>query len=52
MGLKDLPFVRGLCLTQRTLTTKGLKDLPLIGRLCLVQQTLTTNASNDTNMNQ
>ncbi len=36
-----MPLIKGLCLAQWTLTTKGLNDLPLIGGLCLVQQTST-----------
>jgi hypothetical protein len=46
-GLNDLPLIGGLCLVQRTLTTKGLNDLPLIGGLCLVQRTLTARGLND-----
>jgi hypothetical protein len=42
-----MPLVGGLCLVQRTLTTKGLIDLPLVGGLCHVQWTLTTKGLND-----
>ncbi len=40
-----MPLIGGLCLVQRTLTTKGLNDLPLVGGLCLVQLTSTTRVS-------
>jgi hypothetical protein len=46
-GPNNLPLIRGLCLVQRTLTTKGLNDLPLIGGLCLLQRTLTAKGLND-----
>jgi hypothetical protein len=45
MRPQKMPLIGGLCLVQRTLTTKGLNDLPLVGGLCLVQQTLTTRVS-------
>jgi hypothetical protein len=40
-----MPLIGGLCLVQRTLTTKGLNDLPLVGGLCLMQRTLTARVS-------
>jgi hypothetical protein len=45
MRPQKMPLIGGLCLVQRTLTTKGLKDLPLIRGLCLMEWTLTTRAS-------
>jgi hypothetical protein len=42
---QKMPIVGGLCLVQRTLTTKGLNDLSLIGGLCLMQRTSTTRVS-------
>jgi hypothetical protein len=46
-GLNDLPLIVGLCLVQRTSTTKGLNDLPLVRGLCLMQRTLTARDLND-----
>ncbi len=45
MRPQKMPLIGGLCLVQRTLTTKGLNDLPFVGGLCLVQRTLTTRVS-------
>ncbi len=45
MRPRKMPLIRGLCLVQRTLITKGLKDLPLVRGLCLVQWTLITRVS-------
>ncbi len=42
---QKMPLIGGLCLVQRTLTTKGLNDLPLVGGLCLVQWISTTRVS-------
>jgi hypothetical protein len=42
---QKMPLIRGLCLVQWTLTTKGLNDLPLVRGLCLMQRTLTTRVS-------
>jgi hypothetical protein len=47
MRPQRMPLIGGLCLVQRTLTTKGFNDLPLIGGLCLVQWTSTTKGLND-----
>jgi hypothetical protein len=40
-----MTLIGGLCLVQRTLTTKGLNDLPLVRGLYLMQQTSTTRVS-------
>jgi hypothetical protein len=42
---QKMPLIGGLCLVQRTSTTKGLNDLPLVGGLCLEQRTSTTRVS-------
>ncbi len=42
---RKMPLIGGLCLVQRTSTTKDLNDLPLVGGLCLVQWTSTTRVS-------
>ncbi len=42
---QKMPLIGGLCLVQRTSTTKGLNDLPLVRGLCLVQWTSTTRVS-------
>jgi hypothetical protein len=39
--LADIGLVGGLCLVQRTVTTKGLNYLPLVGGLCVLQLTST-----------
>jgi hypothetical protein len=44
---QKMPLIGGLCLVQRTSTTKGLNDLLLVGGLCLLQQTSTTKGLND-----
>ncbi len=47
MRPQKMLLVGGLCLVQRTSTTKGLNDLPLVGGLCLMQWTLTAKGLND-----